>query len=113
MDAKAVVKEVQVKSLKLTKVLTTHHHWDHSGGNQELDKLIPGLEFYGGDDRVPALTCKVNHGNVIEMDGVRIECLYTPGHTQGHISYYVTHPDSDPAVFTGNLKLELNFMKSF
>ncbi|XP_013915511.1 PREDICTED: hydroxyacylglutathione hydrolase, mitochondrial-like [Thamnophis sirtalis] len=47
--------------VKLTTVLTTHHHWDHAGGNEKLAKMEPGLRVYGGDSRVGALTQKVSH----------------------------------------------------
>lgn len=29
-------------------VLTTHSHWDHSGGNEEFSKLVPDAVIYGG-----------------------------------------------------------------
>ncbi|XP_047389872.1 hydroxyacylglutathione hydrolase, mitochondrial isoform X3 [Sciurus carolinensis] len=56
-----VVETVRKLGVKLTTVLTTHHHWDHAGGNEKLVKLEPGLKVYGGDDRIGALTHKVTH----------------------------------------------------
>lgn len=34
---------------------------DHAGGNEKLVKMEPGLQVYGGDSRVGALTQKVSH----------------------------------------------------
>ncbi|XP_037376782.1 hydroxyacylglutathione hydrolase, mitochondrial-like isoform X2 [Talpa occidentalis] len=56
-----VVETVRKQGVKLTTVLTTHHHWDHAGGNEKLVKLEPGLKVYGGDDRIGALTHKATH----------------------------------------------------
>nr|XP_053773850.1 hydroxyacylglutathione hydrolase, mitochondrial isoform X2 [Desmodus rotundus] len=56
-----VVEMVKKHGVKLTTLLTTHHHWDHAGGNEKLVKLEPGLKVYGGDDRIGALTHKVTH----------------------------------------------------
>ncbi|KAK7940324.1 hypothetical protein WMY93_003650 [Mugilogobius chulae] len=54
-----VVEAVRKHGAKLTTVLTTHHHWDHAGGNEKMVKLMPGLRVYGADDRVDAITKKV------------------------------------------------------
>lgn len=106
-----VMNAVKENKCKLTKVLTTHHHWDHAGGNENLKCLMPDLHFYGGDTRIGALTTKVKHGSVINLGNLKIECLHTPCHTQGHICYFVTKDGTEPAVFTGNRKkgnLKLN-----
>lgn len=110
------------ENVKLTTVLTTHHHWygfslkllyhtfhtllfqrDHAGGNEELVKKMPGLTVYGGDDRIGALTNKVSHGDKLKVGNLQIECLFTPCHTSGHICYYLptSNVNEQPAVFTG------------
>ena len=87
--------------MNLTTLLTTHHHWDHAGGNAELIKRVPGLAVLGGDDRIDGVTRKVQHGDKLTVGGMEIQCLFTPCHTTGHICYYVTK-DTDKAVFTGD-----------
>lgn len=54
VDAHKVLAKIKELNLKLVKVLTTHHHLDHAGGNTELCKNHKGekLEVYGGDDRI-------------------------------------------------------------
>jgi len=92
--------------LKLTTVLTTHHHWDHAGGNEQIVKLVPGLTVCGGDERVNALTKKVTHGEKLKIGSLDVTCLFTPCHTSGHICYYVTDSSQSgarsPVVFTGD-----------
>uniref|UniRef100_A0A5F8G6X5 Metallo-beta-lactamase domain-containing protein n=1 Tax=Monodelphis domestica TaxID=13616 RepID=A0A5F8G6X5_MONDO len=62
-----VVETVKKHGVKLTTVLTTHHHWDHAGGNEKLVKMERGLKVYGGDDRVGALTQKVSHLTTLQV----------------------------------------------
>ncbi|XP_003417826.1 hydroxyacylglutathione hydrolase, mitochondrial isoform X1 [Loxodonta africana] len=99
-----VMETVKKHGVKLTTVLTTHHHWDHAGGNEKLVKLEPGLKVYGGDDRIEALTNKVTHLSVLQVGSLSVKCLSTPCHTSGHICYFVSKPGSSepPAVFTGD-----------
>ncbi|XP_075251899.1 hydroxyacylglutathione hydrolase, mitochondrial-like [Convolutriloba macropyga] len=90
---------------KLVSALTTHHHWDHSGGNEKFSQMFPGIPFYGGDDRIPALSHKVKHDDVLNVGNLTVRCLFTPCHTTGHICYFVTSDSSSgspPAVFTGD-----------
>ncbi|XP_042293570.1 hydroxyacylglutathione hydrolase, mitochondrial isoform X1 [Sceloporus undulatus] len=99
-----VLDAVRKHGVKLTTVLTTHHHWDHAGGNEKLVKMEPGLQVYGGDSRVGALTQKVSHLMSFQVGSLNVKCLSTPCHTSGHICYFVTKPNSSepPAVFTGD-----------
>ncbi|EPQ07984.1 Hydroxyacylglutathione hydrolase, mitochondrial [Myotis brandtii] len=99
-----VVEMAKKHGVKLTTVLTTHHHWDHAGGNEKLVKLEPGLKVYGGDDRIGALTHKVTHLSTLQVGSLHVKCLSTPCHTSGHICYFVSKPgSSEPsAVFTGD-----------
>ncbi|XP_063046826.1 hydroxyacylglutathione hydrolase, mitochondrial isoform X1 [Engraulis encrasicolus] len=99
-----VVEAVKKHGVKLKTVLTTHHHWDHAGGNEKMVKLVSGLTVYGGDDRVGALTKMVKHNNTFKVGSLNVRCLFTPCHTTGHICYYVTKDNSSepPAIFTGD-----------
>eukprot|EP00106_Octopus_bimaculoides_P016380 XP_014783822.1 PREDICTED: hydroxyacylglutathione hydrolase, mitochondrial-like [Octopus bimaculoides] len=103
VDPKLIMSAVQEEGVSLTTVLTTHHHWDHAGGNEGLVKLAPGIDVFGGDDRIPALTHHVSHGDEFKLGSLNIKCLHTPCHTTGHICYFVTSNDEhQPAVFTGD-----------
>jgi len=79
------------------------------GGNEQIVKLIPGLEVYGGDDRINAITKRVTHGDKFKIGSLDVTCLFTPCHTSGHICYYVKDSVDtgsgevarSPVVFTG------------
>lgn len=105
VEPKTVLAAVEETGANLTTVLTTHHHWDHAGGNKQLVSLFDKpLRVLGGDDRIEALTQKVGHGDKIKVGSLDIECLFTPCHTQGHICYNITSPEPEhsSAVFTGD-----------
>ncbi|XP_046586386.1 hydroxyacylglutathione hydrolase, mitochondrial isoform X1 [Neodiprion lecontei] len=102
VDPDAVYKAVHENQVNLKKVLTTHHHWDHAGGNENLVKKFQHLEVYGGDERIGALNRRVKHGDLFKIGNIDVKCLETPCHTTGHICYYVTADQDTPAVFTGD-----------
>lgn len=94
---------VSDQAVQLKSILTTHHHWDHAGGNEKLvSKFNKSLKVYGGDDRIGALTDKVKQDDVIRLGNLTIRCLFTPCHTTGHICYYIDSPNGERAVFTGD-----------
>lgn len=103
VEPDAVLRAVEQEKVKLTSVLTTHHHWDHAGGNEKLLQMRPGLNVFGGDERIGALSQMVHHGDEFKVGSLNIKCLSTPCHTKGHICYYVTDAEgTSQAVFTGD-----------
>ncbi|XP_076169568.1 hydroxyacylglutathione hydrolase, mitochondrial-like isoform X2 [Ptiloglossa arizonensis] len=102
VDPEGVVAAVQQNNVNLTKVLTTHHHWDHAGGNAKLCQKFNNLQVYGGDVRIKALTHTVKHNDCFNIGELKVQCLATPCHTTGHICYYITGDQDPPAVFTGD-----------
>ncbi|XP_046855123.1 hydroxyacylglutathione hydrolase, mitochondrial-like isoform X2 [Xenia sp. Carnegie-2017] len=106
VEPRKVIKAVEKAGIRLKMALTTHHHWDHAGGNEELVKLVPGLPVFGGDDRIGALTNKIKHNDKIKIGNLDVKCLFTPCHTTGHICFHVTtKDDKNGAVFTGDTLL--------
>ncbi|KAM5556915.1 hypothetical protein ABKV19_024349 [Rosa sericea] len=105
VEPEKVLKAAQEHGAQVKLVLTTHHHWDHAGGNEKIKQLVPGIKVYGGSvDNVKGCTDKVDNGDKISLGAdTQILSLHTPCHTKGHISYYVTSKEGEePAVFTGD-----------
>jgi len=103
VEPKTVLKAVEEEGVKLTTVLTTHHHWDHAGGNKELLSQATGLSVLGGDTRIDGVTRHVKQGDTDKLGKLDITCYTTPCHTTGHICYYVTDQDTnEKVVFTGD-----------
>ncbi|GBG32211.1 Hydroxyacylglutathione hydrolase, mitochondrial [Hondaea fermentalgiana] len=113
-DARGVVEAVAKESercgkqLRITDALITHYHADHAGGNVDLCKLVPGVRIFGSSKErnfgVPGTTVGIQDGSVIPFGGLDINVVETPGHTQGHVSFYIpVQPGCETAViFTGD-----------
>ena len=102
-EAAPILREVARRSLTLEAILSTHHHWDHIGGNEEVARAVPGMRVLGSRvdrTRVPALTEALADGDtfaVVELSG---RALFIPAHTSGHLAYFF--PNGTPVVFTGD-----------
>jgi len=91
-----------LRSLRLSHVLTTHKHEDHSGGNRELAAAHPTVSILGGrEDQVPACTRSVTHQDAVDLEGVTGTVIAVPCHTRGHVAYYLQDEESR-VVFTGD-----------
>ncbi len=84
-------------------IWSTHHHWDHVGGNAELAREF-GLEVVAhvsDRGRVPALTRGVDTGDRVRLGDVEALCIHIPGHTLGAVAYFLDGKDGR-LVFTGD-----------
>lgn len=87
VNPETVLEAVKSEDVKLKSVLTTHHHWDHAGGNEKLVSLFgQPLTVYGGDDRIGALNKKVGQDDTFKIGNLDVRCLFTPCHTTGNHS---------------------------
>ena len=48
VEPDTVLAAVEEEGVELTTVLTTHHHWDHAGGNKEMVAKMPGWTSSAG-----------------------------------------------------------------
>jgi hydroxyacylglutathione hydrolase len=103
-EAGPVEKYLQMSGLRLTAILNTHHHGDHTGGNRELSKRYPGIPVYGSAvdrGRIPGQTAFLREGDEIAVCGAKARILEVPGHTRGHIAYFF--PDGNGGdLFSGD-----------
>lgn len=84
---------------KLTGILLTHHHFDHTGG-------VPALvESYKcpiyGPPTIEQVTHPVTDGDRLSLLGYQWEVLAVPGHTLDHIAL-VLHGDDNLHLFCGD-----------
>lgn len=99
-EAEPVRGAIEDSGLRPLAILSTHHHWDHVGGNEALAKAYPGLRIYGHSsdkERLPAMTDAVDDGDTISLGSLKFRVRHIPGHTSGAVAYIV-----EDAVFTGD-----------
>lgn len=100
VEPEKIFKCMRTENVSLKAVLTTHHHLDHAGGNARVIEKIKDIPIYGGDDRIEALTSKLSHNEMFQVDKTVIQCLHTPCHTSGHVCYFIK--SNEPICFTGD-----------
>jgi hydroxyacylglutathione hydrolase len=100
-DAEQILAALHTMGWTLTHVLITHHHHDHTAGNEVLRRMT-GCTIVGpaAEARsIPGIDIEVKEGDIVEIGTARATVIATPGHTRGHVSYYF--PD-DKLVFVGD-----------
>lgn len=80
--------------LTITHVLETHIHADYASGAPELAARTGAAHCVSGKDAGENFEARYRHrdlfdGDAIEIGSVRIQTLYTPGHTPEHIAFLV------------------------
>ncbi|KAK4751286.1 hypothetical protein SAY87_004768 [Trapa incisa] len=111
-ESRPVIDALSRKNRNLTYILNTHHHHDHTGGNLELKarygaKIIGSLNDKG---RIPGIDITLKDGDKWMFAGHEVLVIDTPGHTQGHISFYFPGSGS---IFTGDTLFSLSCGKLF
>jgi hydroxyacylglutathione hydrolase len=79
--------------LQLIAILNTHHHSDHTGGNVELALQYKPRIIGPLMETIPACSEQVTDGDSLHIPelALQFQVIATPGHTQGHVSYYGTN----------------------
>ncbi len=111
-DGDVVIRALKQRDLHLSLILNTHHHSDHVGGNDKLQREY-GAPIIGPakeKNRITGLSRAVNHGDVVTFSTLRGEVIATQGHTAGHISFYFPQIK---ALFCGDTLFSLGCGKLF
>ena len=100
-EAAKVLAALKDKGWRLTHILTTHHHADHTQGNAEV-KAATGCKIIGPRNeaaRVPGIDEAVGERDTFALGAHQVQVLDTPGHTAGHVTYVIP---SAKAAFVGD-----------
>ena len=90
-EAEHVIRFLNSKNWHLNEIINTHHHHDHIGGNDKLvnvykSKLIaPSYE----NNRISNVDVFVSDNESLNIAGVFTKVIHTPGHTAGHVCFYM------------------------
>ncbi len=99
--APPVVDALAAEGWRLTHILNTHHHNDHTGGNLAL-KQATGCTIVGpraDRDRIPGIDVAVGDGDTYQLGQAEARIFDVPGHTRGHIAYWF---QDSAALFCGD-----------
>ena len=86
--------------LKLVKVIDTHIHADHVTGASKLKQATNCTTLMGEHTPAYAVEIKVKDNELINIDGLNIRSIYTPGHTVESYSFLL-----DNYLFSGDALL--------
>ena len=92
-----LVKEL---NLKLVKAVDTHIHADHITGLGALRDRTHCITVMGENAKVDVVSMRVTEGDKLTIEGLSLDVLYTPGHTDDSYSFLMRD-----RVFTGDTLL--------
>ncbi|RVX67382.1 hypothetical protein B0A52_09163 [Exophiala mesophila] len=92
------------KSLNLTAIVNTHHHWDHAGGNKKILESLPSpIPIIGGKDCEGVTKTPAHKSHFKIGKNIDVTALHTPCHTQDSICWFMEDKTSNErVVFTGD-----------
>jgi hydroxyacylglutathione hydrolase len=100
-EAAPVEAALKATGWKLTDILVTHHHHDHTGGIEALKQkykcrvVAPAKEAA----KIPGVDETVREGDKVKVGNLTANVIETPGHTLGHIAYWF---HDDKLAFVGD-----------
>lgn len=115
-DFDRIFSKVDEHRLKVTTLINTHGHWDHTSGNDfTIKKTGARLFIHSADSgNLKSISTKIlsrmaggkgspspfqllDDGDIINIGEIKLKVLHTPGHTEGSICLY-----TEGHIFTGD-----------
>ena len=111
-EARPVIESVNKLDLDLRYILNTHHHYDHVGGNKKLKEEFDAkiIGYKEDQSRIPEIDILVEDGQIWSEDNFEIKIFHVPGHTSGHVCYYLA---KNKIIFTGDTLFSLGCGRIF
>lgn len=86
--------------IRLIKAIDTHLHADHITGLPALRERTQCITVMGEQTKADVVSIRVSDGDRVDIEGLSLDVLYTPGHTDNSYSYLMSD-----RVFTGDTLL--------
>jgi hydroxyacylglutathione hydrolase len=95
----SLVDRARAQGLKITHILNTHGHADHTNGN-DVARGLTGALVAGGPGHPGAVDLTLNDGDHVHFGAFSVRIWHVPGHYHDHLAFLVEGQD---AAFTGDL----------
>lgn len=96
-ESESVLKALGQKRLRA--ILNTHHHSDHVDGNCTLKRETGAEVIAPLDGSIPGRDRIVRAKDQFQIGPYKFEVIATPGHTKGHVVYYMPE---EKVLFSGD-----------
>jgi sulfur dioxygenase len=94
------IKLLNKLNLQLVKVIDTHIHADHISGASRLKNRTNCTTLMGQHTPSSVIEIKVKDGELIKIEGLKLQAIYTPGHTPDSYSFLMNNK-----IFSGDALL--------
>ena len=111
-ESTPVIEFLKARDWHLDEIVNTHHHHDHIGGNDKLLRIYkPKLigPIYD-KNRISNIDVLVSDNDFINVAGVKTKVIHTPGHTLGHVCFYMA---GEKCLFSGDTMFHLGCGRVF
>jgi hydroxyacylglutathione hydrolase len=88
-EPEPVIERLETLGLQLESILITHHHADHQGGIAALQARWQAEVFGPEIESITGCNHPLTGGETITILGQQVKVMAVPGHTLGHLAYYV------------------------
>ena len=112
-EAAPILAALAEKNWQLSDILITHHHFDHTQGVAGLKAQFPGVRVVGPAKeaaKIGNLDVSVQEGDLVQIGTRQAMVIEVPGHTLGHVAYWL---EEDDLLFAGDTLFAMGCGRGF